>query len=352
MNKKCLVRGLFYSGALWAFLFFGLSKIVHAAPVVSGVSGATGNRVQITITGSGFGAKPTGKPFFWDDFESGNGVPSILGFTSSYSGSDSVSLTTSSCFGGGYCAKSTTGWRRTAVGAHLDIALGFGRSAKSYVYFRRRSTQTVFYNPSNQAQNTKTFRMWMDINGGTPDWFVGTQKDGQSILSWEFASPQVTGKNRFYVGGELSHPGSSWRSEEYFQKSNSSVGAQDGIISVRINSQSIGSASVQSDTANEPGVINYLVLEQVTANNASEQWCNSGDVWFDDIFVEVGTWSHAMICNASTLSASTSCVPQIPSVWSDTSIMATSNIDGMTAPFYLYVCDDSNTCNATGYLIR
>ena len=67
--------------------------VALATPVITGVSAPNGlvNGQQLTITGSGFGAKSPAAPYLWADFEQGNLNPSPLGIDQAWANTPSAS---------------------------------------------------------------------------------------------------------------------------------------------------------------------------------------------------------------------------------------------------------------------
>jgi hypothetical protein len=325
-------------------------------PVIESWSGLALDDQDWTLSVSGAGAKAFPKPTLYDDFEAQNFKPSPLGIIQAYSGGGGVGYSTVNPYSGKVCAASTPGWRKSATGMHIEAALGFGRGEKFYLHVKDFSTQTPYFDPSNPGHNTKgPFRWWAGKNGGYPDLIMGgAEADGSTIIAAESCVPIKTGLNRIYPPGGLATPLQGvWRTVEIIGQYSSAPGASDGYLELRINGKVEGVISgFQFDTANLPGVSNYLVLEWVCANNSAEGWCSQGDHAFDQLYVETGTWQRVVLANAPVLAQASIVEPQIPTAWSDTSIVVKSRV-GRLPPgtAYLFVCDANGVFNDTGFSV-
>lgn len=328
------------------------------AVTVSGVSGTVSTGSTITITGSGFGAKTEPKPQLWADFNDGTGNPTALGVSTSWSGADSMAAQQSVVYSGGYAAGSQAGWRTTSVGANVRLLTTLAYGAKYYIHFKRYITQTPYYGLGDSSRNTKTIRVWHDSVGGTQNWLVGTQNPSPtdfSVLDAETVA-QVPNVNRFNGPAIWAEqPLGSWRTEEYVFRNNSALNAADGHADIVLDNVSAGSTDgFQMDDVTLPGPNNLIVIQQTLANNSTEQWCSTGDAYFDNIYIDINSWQRAVVGNKSTYVACTALEPQIPSAWADTSITAQCNLGRFSEDdnLYMYVVDNLNAPNANGLLIR
>src|SRR5262245_17562818 len=63
-------------------------------PSITSTSGSQAHAATLTINGSGFGTKSPAIPYFWADFEQGNGNPTTLGTKTAFDGGNLVYTTT------------------------------------------------------------------------------------------------------------------------------------------------------------------------------------------------------------------------------------------------------------------
>lgn len=95
---------------------------------------------------------------------------------------------------------------------------------------------------------------------------------------------------------------------------------------------------------------NYLIFQNYLGNTDS----GSADIYYDDIYVSVGSQARVEIGNASTFSACTHFEIQPSSSWAASSITTTLNIGsfGATDTVYVYVIDQYGNYNSNGYEIE
>ena len=87
------------------------SAVVYAAPSISNAGGTMSAGTAVTITGTGFGSKPTAQPVLWDNFEGGTvgktikEVPAVIGKWDTGAGSDQVTYTRAKVHSGTMAAR-------------------------------------------------------------------------------------------------------------------------------------------------------------------------------------------------------------------------------------------------------
>jgi hypothetical protein len=207
--------------------------------------------------------------------------------------------------------------------------------------------------------NLKWYRIW-DTNGTSssgvqyPNSYVGTQgatKESR-ILGGERNPDTATTVS---LGSIFPHPGQDtgqWRHEEFIYKANSATNAADGEFHIRYvgpqGSLSGSTTAWRTDSTNAPGLV-----EQLSIQDDPSSCTPDGDVYYDDIYLDV-TPSRVVMLDQSTYTSSslTKKTPLIPLTWSDTQITAYFHQADFTegGGAYISVCDSAGACSS-GQLI-
>jgi hypothetical protein len=309
---------------------------------------ADGNTV--TINGSGFGTKPTAKPFLWAPMD-GSINPSSLGVVTAWNATENVAYNASEGITGGGVMKGAIkggGGGETIWTARVD-ASGFAWSdygQKMYLFRRTKKN----WEWTSQF-NWKTFRTWpADANGTQPNFFMST--DGIAVSAPISAGGYVFAEG---VKEEIWGPADVWLNEEILVQSNSANGTRDGSFYYYVNGVLKGDATPGEnmfglkDTGSQPIEVVYPVhgVEATDANSGVVP--AGGTYWADDVYLD-RTWARVMIGNASTWGASTVREICIPTAWSDTAVgvVLRAGVHGSLVGKYLYLITDAGTVNRIG----
>ena len=356
--------------------------VALATPVITGVSAPNGlvNGQQLTITGSGFGAKSPAAPYLWADFEQGNLNPSPLGIDQAWantpSASGSIDNMVYSATGGPNNGPYAQGIPQSGSGVswaffvHPPPVSSTGAwaftwndlNAKYYI-FRKMKKNFVTAN----TINFKPLRMYSLFSGGVEwvwgSWNGSVEADGlqntPNGMSACYASTYVNGST---TGTQTSPtltegPINQWFTDEVVYQVNSCYSCTDGKMQWIVNGQLVGEEPINMgwinwtlvlrDSPTNEDIAN-LSIQGVADNDAS---CPSTNTFgLDDIYVD-NTWARVMIGNAPTWAASTVHDIEIPTAWSASSITVSLHND--SSPnfngAYLYVFDSNGNVNANGY---
>lgn len=337
-------------------MLFFLAGPAAAAPAIQQVSGTLNHKSAVTITGSGFGTKPTAAPAVWDDASTGN-YPTDNGKWSGYWPHVSEPTT--------YYMRYTTPIRGIALPhSHITryLAGGHGGSGDSQVNVRKDYTISSYPH------------------------YVYISYYYRVDSAWNFCS----GDNNFKIGSHSLSGGSYKEPYWYYEHRNGDLtgpSGNPGIYTPYIPSSGGGSHNFGSG-ANPAANWVKLELEIAYANASSgyvKLWNNGtlkaqyngptdggglggksesiggyarcygsgmGNNWryFADLYLD-SSRARIVLANNADLSSATIVEPQIPSSWSSTSISASVNLGkfstGQTA--YMFVLDSSGQRNASGF---
>lgn len=340
----------------------------HCAPNITDVSfsgnfsdypnDSSGKLMTITLTGGG--TKATPQPAVWATFE-GSSNPTTLGYRRTWTVMENASTTTAQAYGGTFSLGSTnlSSVSSTIFRVRVDTTTdAVGRGGWMLAAWKRKSLYTY------TDLNEKWYRIW-DSNGGGgggsqyPNMYWSTQGATKSsrLLSLELVPDPSKTKSIQQV---YPHPGQTpnhaWRTEMYLVQVNSSTGAVDGqalsyVFLPSSGSFFMSSTTWQTDSVNAPGIFDQMSIQTDLSSGLTD-----GEEFFDDVYCDY-TPARIMLSDSNTFvganTSNTLMNLQVPLTWSDTSITAYINTSGFTnnASAYLYVCDSSNACNASGFAI-
>jgi len=340
-----------------------MAAVAAAAPSISSTSGTFSHDNSVTISGSGFGSKATAAPIRWETFEDGQVGTNIE--TTSYWDAETPAKTTFA---------DSSAIRRTSVSPiyihwlsnqaypnntrpfHRDN-IGFASTGKAYVNMWLkidfRDGVDTGYDPQIKLYgihpNTdhSSCPLLMDYVFTNLDW-NGSEAVYYSVFwndygSWDsvyFGGGSVA--EHYWVNYQIVYEMSDVNTANgrywvYHQRTPSSGGAyykqgEDDAVTY-------GS----SDTE---GLVDCLSLGYLTVNGPTDTSSYWDDIYIDKYFarVEVG--------DASTYDGCSHREIQIPTSWSSSSVAIDVNTGAMSSgTAYLYVIDDDNVPNSTGYQI-
>jgi hypothetical protein len=293
---------------------------------IDSVSGTLQDGSIVTVTGSGFGTKPTGPPLKWDDFEAGTNASTLTGWdlTGATATFSSAVLRTASVMSA----------RANFEGPDFSSHFGYeGTWTDNDVYL---DAWYYYAAASPPSRNHKMFRF--RAPSGEPNlaytMFCGDgallTQDGVSTGKWT----QWTDYGTAYLRDRWSHV------QLYIKQS--SAGGTDGVARMWIDSNLI----VDSDawTTRDVGESTWdtLRLGDYMGHGSDSGCAASGDghTYWDDVYVD-NTRARIEIGDQGTYAASSHREIQLPNAWSDNSISIRLNRGGFTnlEGLYLYVID-------------
>lgn len=360
-----------------------LTRLLLAAPVVTGVQGRVQHKGVITIQGSAFGTKAQAAPTVWDDC-SGTDPLAKWDFAYPFLNDPAFRLnyrtpaqvTKANGVVGGVAPphKNTTKYLAAAhynsgpVDVHRGTAVCAGKNNQQgqvYTYIScYQMIDPAWSHDSGSDYNWKEYD-WAAGNGymgDGPNLYFDNKYIVNPTIQWgvnylEGLNARVVSVNTALVdyypstGGvfaKISAPGpkQGWRKVELVLKHNSSDGFHRIYQNNRLNWEVyLDDDNLSSPTARAETVIGGYVREAGSTERYKNNWRYYADVYYDHSLARV------VIADAATYSQATIVEPQIPSAWSSTQITATVNLgklpDSGTA--YLFVFAEDNSANSVGY---
>jgi hypothetical protein len=331
-----------------------LPCIVFAAPSVDAVSGALAHGGSVTITGSGFGTKPTPASVVWDNVESG---AFSGGWTSSrdLSVSSSVSRHADSTYSG-YCNMN--------VEKHCSFTGGTnGTTWFAQYWFYLGSNFVWVRNGTLSLGNVKIFRLWNSGETSENFWMAWGGYDviasTETVATYDW-NPVIPGTS--YVDLVLGNddPGyvdPGWIGWKHFDSNVTSQvwhlfqfewkeGTTDGTFRAWLDGKQI----INRSNLNT-GSTTKRIYDLGFYNSASTGGTNS-DFYLDDAYID-NTWARVEIGDAATYATSAHREIQPATAWDNGSLTVTLNRGsfGVSDNAYLYVVDSAGAVNADGYAI-
>jgi hypothetical protein len=329
---------------------------VFAAPTVQQVSGALDHNATITITGSGFGSKPTSAPVVWDnasgrrmsDKWDGAWPDKLPGYNTQYYGpmrGVQPPHEHDTRFIAGAHAANTGADSGYAVVFYKDLSV----DSSSYIYvswYQVGDRQWAF----GGDNNFKTFvysvccgayhePYWYTMYG-PPHPTSNSDKDMVwAINGQQLSNPDSKGHNAWWKTAVNPMAG-QWSKVEMAIKVSSQA---DGYVKQWENGRLVMDYSGPTDTwsgnRRTVAIGGYARMQGFTSN-----WR-----YFDDVYIDT-TLARVVLADKPVLSEATIIENQLPTSWSDGSITANVNLgkftQGQTA--YLIVVDASGTPSSTG----
>ncbi|MEE8056778.1 MAG: hypothetical protein V3T17_02920 [Pseudomonadales bacterium] len=312
-------------------------SLVYSAPAINQATGGWSHDGTITISGTGFGTKPSATPVLWDTVDNATSYSSLVdgdaipiggsnpwkSIYANSSGRDDVKYETSSTE---QCGVSAAMYKATSKKtAYLD-GLSWTKTDSVYVsWWWKQDTDT-----SAGDHSSKWIRV-SDNSDETGKTFSWTQH--QSII-YTTTSGYCANQWRGWSG----NPGKWNFMEVWFDNA-----AQR--YSIRINGVALyNNISWSPCSSLQMNELWKLGFDGGGNNPPAITW------WMDDIYVD-SSFARVMLGNASSYSSSTQFEMQSLVSWSSSSIDITVNQGGFNsgATSYLYVIDSQEVVNQTGY---
>lgn len=343
-----------------AVALIGLSLIAGtalAAPSVQQVGGSLDHNATITITGSGFGTKPTAAPIVWDN-ATGNVLsdkwdgawPSKLpGYNTQYYGpmrGVNPPHSHDTRFIAGAHAANTGADSGYDVLFYKNITVQSGGSF-IYVSWYQRADNDWHFGGDN---NFKTFAYSVCCGAyQAPYWYTmygppHPDSNTDAGLVWaingqQLANPDNNGRNAWW-NRAINPTAGKWTKEEMAIKASA---GSDGYVKQWENGTLVINYAGPSDQF--PGNGRTVAI----GGYARMQGFTSNWRYFDDVYLDT-TLARVVLANKPSLADATIIENQIPTAWSDGSITATVNLGQFTQgqSAYLFVVDSSGNVSATG----
>jgi hypothetical protein len=340
-------------------LLFAAVQAAYGAPIVLQVSGTLNHKSTITISGTGFGSKPTAAPLVWDD-ASGNNFggkwdgawpDQLPGYNTGYYGPmrgvDPPHSHDSRFIAGAHAASN---------GANAGYDVVFWKSISLqpfpfYLYvswYQRDDDKWVFGGDNNLK--LFAYSVCCTAYENPNDWFLlyGPPHPGSSSdtgQQWTIGDnghslqqPDANGHNAWWANA-ANPMGGRWSKVEVAIKVTNQT---NGYVRVWENGQQVlgyvGSTDKYAGDQRSIGIGGFARMQ------VPQNWRYFADPYMDT------TLSRVVLADKPVLAQATIVENQIPTSWSDSSITATVNLgqffQGNTA--YLFVVDSSGTVSATG----
>ncbi len=334
------------------------SRASWATPVIQGVSGALNHKASITITGSGFGSKPTAAPLVYDDATGSNILelwdgawPNEVGQynTAYHLPMRNISLPHS------HDTQYIAGCHATNLGAYSGYDVMFFKTVKSkpsYIYaaWYQRADDAWHFGGDN---NFKTFDYSEGANPYADNsWYTvygpphpGSVTDGAQWVTEAgtgLTSPDQNGHNAWW-GPAVNPMAGKWSKIEIQVKISSGT---DGYVYVFENGSKVVNYHGTTDT--------YNGSERTIAIGGYGRMQGYTNNWryYDDVYVDTSL-ARVVLADKPSLADATIIEVQIPSSWSDGSISATVNLGKFTQgqTVYAFVVDATGTPSAQGVAV-
>ncbi len=324
-------------------------------PRILGLSGPLVHGTDITITGTGFGTKPTAAPIRYDDFlsETIGAAPSRWNTQANYSNQVTIDGTTVRHALGKSIKVDWPSPRRSG-----DDGASFGWTTGGTPWPRNGGVIRQCYLDfwfrmrigSPTPANYKQIR-FHQVNAGAPNFHIGTGAWSSGEAGWgtdgvDFAY-HVTGGN--VVG--LNYPAliGAWSHMQLWVKASSTPGVANGELDILLNHVSaMPSYYTGIRTCDHPGE-EWRELYLGNYNRTDEAGILS--VWWGNVYVD-DSRARVELGDNPVYSACAHREIQIPSAWSASSVTVTANrgsfLPGASA--HLFVIDSANIASA-GYPI-
>jgi hypothetical protein len=332
-----------------------------SAPIVQQVSGTLNHTGTISISGSGFGSKPTAAPLVWDDASGSNIldkwdgawpylVPGYnLGYYNPMHGVSPPHSHDTHIIAGAH-AQATGAYSGYDVLFFKNISL---QPFPFYVYaswYQLADAGWLFGGDNNYK--TFAYSVCCSPYELPHDWFTaygpphpGSTTDGAQWTIGDngdsLQNPDANGRNAWWGTGVNPMAG-QWAKVEIAIKV---TNQRDGYVKVWENGRQVmnyvGSTDRYGGNRRTIGIGGFARVQ------VPQNWRYFADAYLDT------TLARVVLANKPVLAQATIIENQIPSTWSDTAITATVNLghfaQGDTA--YLFVVDSSGTANTQGLAV-
>ncbi|NTW27233.1 MAG: hypothetical protein HGA36_02845 [Candidatus Moranbacteria bacterium] len=349
--------------------FLMLPNLAFATPSIVDVSGSLNDGQNVSISGSGFGAKTIAAPVYWDNFES-----YALG---------------SAPTAGGWIVRAGTPTISSERPYSFSKSVRFNNAVHDVFQQMSRDmgtnfTQTVYFKGKLYLDNTLDIcqqYQWKNLRfSSSPGAYHQNEETSTSITMmnpwWEAAVGSRwfnTGSPDFYYNGGLNgipggtplwgginapstlYPFNQWFDYEFIVKQSSAAGIADGALTINVNGTQKTNATGLITYGVGDGIYRYMMMGGTIASckdsTATVLLDPNFKIYYDDMYVD-DTRARVEVCNANTKAGSTHCEIQVPqNTWSDGQLEIKLNQGTFAndSSAYLYVADANGSVNAVGF---
>jgi hypothetical protein len=338
----------------WSGVFF---PAVLAAPNVTGAAGTFVHKSQITITGSGFGAKNPAVPLKWDDFEGGT-TGNDLGngwYIENRGGPMPKYAADVIRPGSGLSVKQDYMWPGEAAYTNEESAQ-YGNMFGLVNLSPSRAYYVSFYRYARTSGAPSRNYKPLALRGGAPGQWNDPEfrhdiypSDGSGHLyGADCSGASVADK----WPNAYNFPTETWNRVEYYIDRGEPGVANGGWYywwdqSLRSSYPNVVMRTADCHVTNLY-ISGYFARNTIINSVVVNTWVGAY-LWHDDVYIDT-TQARVELCDAGTWSARSRCEIQIPSAWSATSVTATANRGSFACAdaVYLYVVDADGNANANG----
>jgi len=326
---------------------------VHSEPAISGVNGSVAEDNSITISGNGFGQKPTPtpQPWLWDTFEK-NGPDggyvganqAIIGQWEVGEGSNAVRYSSAKSHAG-----SRSAWHPFKNGIYnvsLSKNATFSKFYMEYWFYVDRV--------DNNSRNFKPWRLY-----GKDDTITYRYGLGCNYQNMNIDDTSCKMQHTYWVGKPVDD-GVWYHYQVYFKESDPAT-TQTGRVIQYSNDRKQGDKmtkdwdiTAQTRCAADRHLSQLRIGHYWGLDAAGSCAANGGaDIYVDNVYIDNGTWAHIELGNNADYDSCTVREVQIPTAWSDSSITIKVNQGNFNKgeAAFLYVVDDNGNVNKVGYKV-
>lgn len=303
------------------------------------------------MTVSGQGSKPVqDKLYSFGNFEdqANLNLSTRTAFGQTWSLTQNAEYKTTNCFEGTGCFGEIPGWEsdRKVTGEVILPDVGYGGKTARWFYWK---SDAVEYS----TDNWKTWRYWA-AGLNYPNTYTATQTDNGFMCYTENGASPVNGVDRFYFSPKVLPSSSAWKFVEILTQLNTGAGNQDGKIIISIDGQVVLDGDTwRSSTTTFPNrqTDDFIVHMVQTAGGGGSPPPRAGKYVRYDYLGSDTSWCQVFAAASPTLAGVTQKFPLCIVSWgSQIQVQWTVKKPNGTL-MYLYVRDNNNTTNATGYPI-
>jgi hypothetical protein len=334
--------------AIWALFSGGIFCSAVADPNIFSVEGDVVHGGQLTIEGSGFGAKNPAQPLFWAPMDS-TAEPSDLGLLRTWGNLGDMEYAPGEGPAGSGALKAISNSGKWTASINSTDFFWNDPGLRMYIFRKLKRNFDIFDNPpgingnDGPTINWKTWRVW-----GEEYKSYSTLGIWNGHLSTQGHTGTLSPGHNKYPGLEprrAAGPVGEWFTNEILTRSNTSSsnnGFWRYIVNGRVES-SLDSYQMWDDQNPPDFRINYVVHEVKANATFPEHWRS----WASDVYVDT-TWARVLISESSDFEDAGSREIQIPISWGNNriEIVVNTHAHPTGSPMYLFVVDEFNRVSA------
>jgi hypothetical protein len=300
----------------------------------------------MTITLTNNGPKSPAPPWFYDDFEDGDLVPSPWGQTSAYTEVDHSMVLSSHTLmtGSNFHLNGQQGpSNRGGTGLRVNAAVGVSTLTLIIDRWRDHASGT----------NDKIFRIF-SVGTSSPDYVISTQGGGIAFNEVDTNYPKRSATSQFVK--TVSWIANVWDHEEFYYKHGNNTNPAppghlaDGAMNYRKNGFDV---VIQTDVPNGlQTIMEIWVAENFCSSDAECPTAPNNNTNTDNIYADL-TYSMVFFSTASTFAATSQRKPLPAITWvQDGTITANFygyDVNCSVVQCYLYAANAQNEVNTNGF---